>query len=183
MSMLCLFFFFQHLIVYYILPNMPVVTIGLQLAEFAIIFYLIRLMIHSAQVKYLLNMVLVSFLSVIITIYTIKDVQTYSSPVYLIQALLITLLAIVALLGLINNNELILATEPAFWIACGLIAYGGMSIFVEGLAGFSSNVSPQTKLEKQVVLAAAAIFRLILFTVAARQGRDPITSSREYPPQ
>jgi hypothetical protein len=120
MSLLCLFFFFRHLTVYYVLPNTPLITIGLQLVEFTIVFYLIRLMIQSAQIKYLLNMVLVSFLSVIITIYTIKDVQTYSSAIYSIQSIIIALLAIVALLEMINNSQLILAIEPAFWIACGL---------------------------------------------------------------
>ena len=82
------------------------------------------------------------------------------------------MLAIITILQLIKNSQLILATEPAFWVASGLLAYAGMSIFVEVLAGFSSSVSQQTSLEKELVLSAAAVFRLVLFAVAAKQGRE-----------
>lgn len=172
LNLLCLFFFFQQLINVLVQPGTPFVQTGLQLAAFTIVFYLIKLMITSSRLQQLLNMLLVSLLSITITVYATKGSAAFTEIIYVVQAAIVALLAFVVILQLINNRQIVLANDPAFWIAGGLLCYAGMSIFIEALTGFSAPVSQEIQLEKDLVLSAAAVLRLILFCVAAKLGRD-----------
>src|SRR5689334_13059856 len=71
---LCLIVCLQYLTLYFIQPGVPALQTTFRLTAFTLAFYLFKLMMTSAQVKDLMKMALVSFLSVIITIYVLKGV-------------------------------------------------------------------------------------------------------------
>jgi hypothetical protein len=167
LRVLCLLVILQYLTLYFIQTDSPVLQTGFKLAEFTLSFYLFKLMMTSSQGKDIMNMFLVSFLSVVITIYSLKGIMAFPQTMIIIQAAILTLLAFILMFQLINNRHIVLIYEPAFWIAGGLLCYFGMVIFMEAIAGNQSNLSQQIQQEKDVIITVANMLRMIIFAVAA----------------
>ena len=121
----------------------------------------------SSQGKDIMNMFLVSFLSVVITIYSLKGIMAFPRTMIIIQAAVLTLLAFIVLFQLISNRHIVLVNEPAFWIAGGLLCYFGMVVFIEAIAGNQSDLPQQIQQEKDLIITFADMLRMIIFTVAA----------------
>jgi hypothetical protein len=164
---LCLFVFLQYLTLYFIQPGVPELRTAFRLAEFTLAFYLFKLMMSSDQVKDLMKMLLVSFLSVIITIYAIKGVTAYAGIITIVQSALLAILAIVSLYQLISNRQIMMANEPGFWIAGGLLCYNGMVVFMEAIAGNQLGLSLQIQQDKDLIITVADMLRMVFFIVAA----------------
>jgi hypothetical protein len=167
LKVLCLFVICQYLALFFIRPSLPTLPIAFKLVEFTLVYYLFNLLMTATQGKDIMKMVLVSFLSVTITIYALKGLTAYTDVLTIIQAGLLTMLAIVILLQLINNRHIVLASEPAFWIAGGLLCYNGMVVLMEALAGSRSNLSQQIQEEKSIIITLADMMRMVFFIVAA----------------
>jgi hypothetical protein len=167
LKVLCLFVICRYLALFFIQPGLPALQIAFKLVEFTLVYYLFHLLMTASQGKDIMKMVLVSFLSVTITIYALKGLTAYTDVLTIIQAGILTLLAIVILLQLINNRHIVLASEPAFWIAGGLLCYNGMVVLMEAIAGSHSNLSQQIQQEKSIIITLADMLRMIFFIVAA----------------
>ena len=165
LTVFCLFNFLQHLSLTFIQPGSVLLQTGFGLAQFTLSFYLFKLLMVPARGKEIMNMFLASFLSVVITIYVLKGITTWGSILGLVQAVILVIIALIILIQLINNRQIVLINEQGFWIAGGLLAFYGMVVFMESIAGFDSNVSQQIQNEKDLVLLLADIFRLTLFSV------------------
>lgn len=167
LKVLCLFVICQYLARFFIQPSLPSLPIVFKLVEFTLVYYLFNLLMTATQGKDILNMVLVSFLSVTITIYALKGLTAYTDVLTIIQSGILTVLAIVILLQLIKNRHIVLASEPAFWIAGGLLCYNGMVVLMEAIAGSHSNLSQQIEQEKSIIITLADMLRMVFFIVAA----------------
>jgi hypothetical protein len=167
LKVLCLFVICQYLGLFFIQPSLPTLPIAFKLVEFTLVYYLFNLLMTSAQGKDIMKMVIVSFLSVTITIYALKGLTAYTDVLTIIQAGILTVLAIVILLQLINNRYIVMASEPAFWIAGGLLCYNGMVVLMESIAGSHSNLSQQIQQEKSIIITLADMLRMVFFIVAA----------------
>ncbi|WP_205514237.1 hypothetical protein [Longitalea arenae] len=167
LSVLCLSVFLHYLSFYFIQPRNVALQTGFALAAFTLSFYLFRLMMRSSAAKDIMNMLLVSFLSVVITIYALKGIPAYTSTLTIVQAALLTVLALAVLFQLISDRQIALVDEPAFWIAGGLLSYYGMVLFMEAIAGNRSTGSQQVQLEKDLIITVADILRMVFFIVAA----------------
>lgn len=93
--------------------------------------------------------------------------MAYAATIAILEAALLTALALAALFYLINNRHIVLMNEPAFWMAGALLCYYGMVVFMEAVAGYESNLSQQIQPEKDLVITVADILRMVLFIVAA----------------
>jgi hypothetical protein len=164
---LCLFVFLQYLTLHFIQPGVPALKTAFRLADFTLAFYLFKLMMTSAQVKDLMKMLLVSFLSVIITIYVLKGVTAYAGIITIIQSTLLTILAMVTLYQLISERQIMMANEPGFWIAGGLFCYNGMVVFMEAITSNQISLSLQIQQEKDLIIIVADMLRMVFFIVAA----------------
>jgi hypothetical protein len=167
LKVLCLFVICQYLALFFIQPGLPHLSIVFKLVEFTLVYYLFNLLMTSGQGKDIMKMVLVSFLSVTITIYALKGLTAYTDVLTIIQAGILTVLAIVILLQLINNRHIVLASEPAFWIAGGLLCYNGMVVLMEAIAGSNADLSQQIQQEKSIIITLADLLRMVFFIVAA----------------
>ena len=167
LRILCLFVILQYLTLYFIQAGSPAVQTGFKLAEFTLAFYLFKLMMTSSQGKDIMNMFLVSFLSVVITIYSLKSILAFPGVMPIVQAAILTLLAFILLFQLISNRHIVLVNEPAFWIAGGQLCYFGMVVFMEAIAGSQSDLSQQIQHEKDLIITVADMMRMIIFAVAA----------------
>jgi|GEM_PF-746010 len=167
LKVLCLFVICRYLAFFFLQPSLPSLPIAFKLVEFTLVYYLFYLLMTTAQGKDILKMVLVSFLSVTITIYALKGLSAYTDVLIIIQSGILTVLAIVILLQLINNRHIVLASEPAFWIAGGLLCYNGMVVLMEAMAGSHANLSQQIQQEKSIIITLADMLRMAFFIVAA----------------
>jgi hypothetical protein len=167
LRILCLFVFLQYLTVIFIQPGLAVLQTGFALAAFTVSFYLFRSMITSSSGKDIMNMLLISFLSVVITIYALKGVTAYAGILTIIQAAILTILALLVLFQIISNRQITLVDEPGFWMAGGLLSYYGMVVFMEAIAGNRSNLSQQIQQQKDLIITVADILRMVFFIVAA----------------
>ncbi|THU31975.1 hypothetical protein FAM09_27715 [Niastella caeni] len=175
LRILCLFVFLQYLTLYFIQPGSPALYTSCKLVEFTLVFYLFKLMIPSGQGKDIMNMFLVSFLSVVITIYSLKGIMAFPGIMTVVQAAILTLLAFVVLFQVISNRHIVLINEPAFWVAGGLLCYFGMVVFMEAIAGYQSGLSQQIQQQKSIIIMFADIMRMIIFVVAVSvAGKQPI---------
>jgi hypothetical protein len=181
LRVVCIFVFFHHLVLNIpglVTPTGPFspadssfIKAGFQLGEFTLLLYLFKRMITQKRVREFLNIFLVAFLSVVITIYFLKGVEVYAFTVWLIQCAILVVLAVVIFVQLVADNEIILFREPLFWIAGGILCYSGMILFMEYVTRFQRNLPGMIQQEKELVLAVAGIVRLLLFNVAALSGK------------
>jgi hypothetical protein len=163
---LCFFVFLQHLTLTFIQPGSVIIQTGFKLAAFVLVFYLLKLIMISNRGKDIMNMFLVSFLSIVVTIYSIEGIMAFSGVINVLQAGILILLAFIALFQLIGNRQIELVNEPAFWIAGGLVCNYGMVLFMEVLA-YDSGLPQQIQHEKSLVLLIADAVRFVFFSVAA----------------
>jgi hypothetical protein len=170
LKLLCLFVILQYSFLYFIDPGAPALQMGFRLAEFTIVYYLFRLMMTAPRGKEIMNMILVSFLSVIITIYALKGFTAYSTVLTIIQSGIVTVLSFVILSQLINNRQIVLVNEPAFWITGGILCFNGMVVLMEAIAGNHSDLSQQIQQDKDIIITAADMLRMVLFCIAASVG-------------
>jgi hypothetical protein len=179
----CFFAFLQYLTLYFLQPGLPALQTGFRLAEFTLVFYLFKLMMTSNQTKDLMNMVLVSFLSIVITIFSLKGITAFAGIITIIEASLLTVLAFVVLFQLISNKQIAMPNEPGFWIAGGMLCFFGMVVFMEAIAGNQTQLSQQIQQEKGFIVMVADILRMVFFIVAASiAGKNTNGNNDQAPP-
>lgn len=66
-----------------------------------------------------MKILLVSFVSVVITIYSVRGISVYLGNIEIVQGLLLILLTIIALFQLIRSLDIFIFLSPMFWIAGG----------------------------------------------------------------
>lgn len=166
---LCLLSFLQHLMIYIpkLVPlNNTSINSIFSLGEFALLLYLFKMNIEPAWLREIIHIVLISFLSVAITTYSLRGTETYSFPLAMTAAFILLLVAVIALLQLIRDKQLFIFQSPMFWIAGGNICYFSMFI----LTGFVGTLALQQ--EKQILLYVINSIRFIFFIVAAYTARQ-----------
>jgi hypothetical protein len=166
LKMLCLFIFLQHLISGFIAPNTPVIQPIAHLVEFLLSFYLIKWMLANKQARDIMNMAMVSFLSVVVTVYAIKGIINYYGVIRAVEGLLLFVSVFIVLLQLIGNRQIVMINEAVFWIAGGILCNAGMAVFMEAITACDTGVSQQIQEEKKMVLLATEVIRFAFFTTA-----------------
>ncbi|HEY1201238.1 MAG TPA: hypothetical protein VGE79_09670, partial [Niastella sp.] len=68
---------------------------------------------------------------------------------------------------LISNRQIMIANEPGFWIAGGLLCYNGMVVLMEAVAGNPTGLPLQIQQEKEMIITIADMLRMAFFIVAA----------------
>lgn len=167
LKILCLFVFLQHLVTTFLLPGTPFIQTVTRLTEFGLVLYLLKLTMTNKQAREVMNLFMVSFLSVIITIYSLKGITAFPKTIALLESFILVALAIVALAQQIGDRQIVLLNEPVFWIAGSIICYYGMTVFMEILTASSSGLTQQNQEEKIMVLVATDLIRFIFLAIAA----------------
>ena len=183
LRVICLIAFFRQLVQY--IPGLlqkdaSFAGTAFELGEFILFYYLFKLSITQKRVRDVMNILLVSFISIVITIYILKGLESFPVSIALVQSGILILLAVISLLQMIGDKTLILFREPLFWIAGGVLCYSGMFLFMETLLNYYPYLTANVQQEKAMVLSATDIFRFLFFIVAAMvaKSREPIAGSR-----
>jgi hypothetical protein len=145
---------------------LPFISAIFRLAELSLLYYLLVQAAMPKRLREIMTMLLVSFVSVIITIYAFRGANAFPTTVTAIESAILLGLSLVALLKLISNSGIVLFREPVFWIAGGVICYFGTYLFIEIITRVRTGMSQDLQ-EKLIVFWLAGISRFIFFTIAA----------------
>jgi hypothetical protein len=145
---------------------LPFISAIFRLAELSLLYYLFVQAALPKRLREIMTLLLVSFVSVIITVYAFRGADAFPTTVTAIESSVLIILALVALLRLIGNRGIVLFREPLFWIAGGVICYFGTYLFIETITRVRIGLSQDIN-EKLVVFWIAGISRFIFFAIAA----------------
>jgi hypothetical protein len=145
---------------------LPFISAIFRLAELSLLYYLFVQAALPKRLREIMTLLLVSFVSVIITVYAFRGADAFPTTVTAIESSVLIILALIALLRFIGNSGIILFREPLFWIAGGVICYFGTYLFIEVITRVRIGLSQDIN-EKLVVFWIAGISRFIFFAIAA----------------
>jgi hypothetical protein len=165
----CIIIFIQNLAIS--IPDLtalylPFISAIFRLAELSLLYYLFVQAALPKRLREILTMLLVSFVSVVITVYAFRGANAFPTTVTAIESSILIALALLALLRLIRNSGIVLFREPLFWIAGGVICYFGTFLFIEVITRVRSGLSQNIE-EKLMVFWIAGIGRFLFFAIAA----------------
>jgi hypothetical protein len=169
LRIVCFLVFVQNLAI--IVPSLnavylPFISAIFRLAELSLLYYLFVQAALPKRLREIMTMLLVSFVSVIVTVYAFRGADAFPTTVSAIESSILVGLALVALLKLISNSGIVLFREPLFWIAGGVICYFGTFLFIEVLTRIRTGLA-QNLDEKLTVFWLAGICRFLFFAIAA----------------
>jgi len=140
--------------------------------EFVLLVLIFRSAFQQSVFKEWINYLLVAFLSVVITLHATKTNTDYLLPIALTEASLLVLFSVLTLLILIRNQFMFIFHSSLFWIAGGTLFYMSMILAAEAVARNGWFVDYKES-EKQLLLAAFGIMRLIFYLIAALIRQSP----------
>ncbi|MFT3825260.1 MAG: hypothetical protein QM731_15160 [Chitinophagaceae bacterium] len=166
---LCIYSFCTSLI-----PFLPViqhfssaVTPLTALIEFTLQYYLLRQLITQGKSKDLLQLLLVAFVSIVLTLYWQQGTSVYHRQINVIESGVLIFLSLAGLIQLTFQRQIVIFRSPLFWIACGTLIFYGNRLLIEYLAGISP-VSPEVEQQKLLLGTVSNAFRMLTFIVATR---------------
>jgi hypothetical protein len=175
---LCLVSFIQNLFLYipqFVQLDGLFIRASFHLFNYIILLLLLQLVIEGKWLREALKLLLVSFVSVVITIYTTIGVSTYLGNIEIAQALLMIFLNFIALLQLIRRHDIFIFLSPMFWIAGGTFFYYSMFLLTQSLPEYKPVLSAESQQKKVLLLVIILIqfsFYTIAATVAANKNKD-----------
>lgn len=145
---------------------LPFISAIFRLAELSLLYFLLVQAALPKRLRDIMVMLLVSFVSVVITIYAFRGANAYPTVITAIESSALILLSLISLMKLISNRHIVLFQQPLFWIAGGVICYFGTFLFIEGLTRVRTGLSQNVE-EKLIVFWIAGISRFLFFSLAA----------------
>jgi hypothetical protein len=180
---LCLVSFIQNLILYvprFVQLDVLFIRASFHLFTYTILLLLLQLVIEGKWLREGLKLLLVSFVSVVITIYIIGGISTYLGNIEIAQALLMIALNFIALLQLIRRHDIFIFLSPMFWIAGGTFFYYSMFLLTQSLPDYNTILPAESQQKKVLILVIIVIqfvFYIIAATVAANKRGDEKTTT------
>jgi hypothetical protein len=165
----CLIIFIQNLAIS--IPDLtalylPFISAIFRLAELSLLYYLFVQAALPKRLREIMLLLLVSFVSVVITVYAFRGANAFPTTVTAIESSILLALALISLLRFIRNSGIVLFREPLFWIAGGVICYFGTFLFIEVITRVRQGMSQNVE-EKLMVFWIAGIGRFLFFAIAA----------------
>ena len=134
--------------------------------EFVLLVLIFRSSFQQSLFKEWINYLLVGFLSVVGTLHATHNDAAYLLPIAMTEASLLVLFSLLTLLILIRNQFIFIFHSTLFWIAGGTLFYMSMILAAEAVVR-NAWFKDYTERDKQLLLAAFGIVRLIFYLIAA----------------
>ncbi len=167
---LCLVSFIQNLILYiprFVPLDILFIKASFELMNYIILLVLINLVIEGRWWKEAIKILLVSFVSVVITIYCTRGIGIYLANIEIAQALVMILLNFVVLLQLIRRHDIFIFQSPMFWVAGGTFFYYSMFLLTHALPEYKAVLQVVPQQQKKALLLIIIIVQFIFYVVAA----------------
>lgn len=167
---LCLVSFIGHLLLYvprFVPIDIEFITASFELFNYIILLVLFHLVIDGRWLKELLKIMLISFVSVVITIYSIRGIAPYHPNIEVVQSLIIIFLALVALFQLIKSHDVFIFLSPMFWVASGTFFYYSMFLLTQSIPDYKQAVAGTPEHQKRILLLVIVLVQFIFYIIAA----------------
>ena len=165
----CMVSFIQNVILYVpglVTINQDFIKIVFALAQFVLLLLIIRVTMDSKFIREGIKIILVSFVTVVITLFTLNRVQAYGLSIEIGECIILVCLSLLALFHIIKNQDIYIFYSPLFWIAGGTFFYYTMYLLTQSLP--EKNTLPSTPNEQKQMLLLIIIFvQFIFYTIAA----------------
>lgn len=170
----CLVSFMQNVILY--IPkvasvDMLFIRATFQLLQFVILLILLEMVITGKWLQEGIKVLLISFVSVVITIYCLQGIQQYMRIIELMQAILLISTTLVTLSQLIKSHDIHIFLSPLFWIACGTLFYYSMFFITQSIPEYTTVLHGEPQQQKKVLLLIILLIQFIFYIVAATIAR------------
>lgn len=136
------------------------------LIEFILLFRIFRLPL-TGKSRNILTFLLVAFLSVCLTFYSLKGWNSNNELFRLTQYSLLSLIIFASLIALVRSTNLYILQSPLFWIAVGTLFYYVLYVLLEGVSNRRLPLSREINMEKLLFLEIASLIRYALYTLAS----------------
>ena len=179
----CLLSFIQNLILYipgFIPINSLFIRATFQLSHFVILLLLLRMIVKGRWLREGLKVLLVSFFSVVITVYGLRGVGPYFRTIEMLQAFFLIGITLVALFQLIRKQDLFIFNSPMFWIVAGTFFYYSMFLLTQSLPEYNPVIAGIPYQQKRVLLLIIILIQYLFYTIAAAVSRDKIIEKQIY---
>ena len=166
--------FIQNLILYmpaFVPLDFLFIRASFQLINFIILILLLKLVVKGKWLQDGMKMLLVSFVSIVLTIYCIEGVHVYLGNIEIVQALLLIAITLIALLQLIRSQDIFIFLSPMFWIAGGTFFYYSMFLLTQSIPEYSVISGPPQQ-QKKVLLLIIILIQFIFYIIAAAVAGD-----------
>lgn len=176
---LCLVSFIGHLILYipkFVSIDTTFISASFGLVNYIILFLLLQLVIGGRFLKEFLKMMLISFISVVVTIYSTAGIPAHYASIQFVQSLIMIPLTVIALFQLIKRHDVFIFLSPMFWVASGTFFFYSMFLLTQSIPDYKGVIPNTPEHEKKVLLLVIVfiqfIFYIIAAVVAARGGKQ-----------
>ena len=167
---LCLVSFIQNLILYIprLIPlDILFIKAIFELMNYIILLVLLHLVIEGKSLREGIKILLVSFVSVVITIYSTQGIAAYLSNIEIAQALLMILFNFIVLLQLIRRHDIFIFQSPMFWIAAGTFFYYSMFLLTQALPDYKAVLQFVPQQQKKILLLIMIVVQFAFYIIAA----------------
>ena len=167
---LCMVSFIQNLILYiprFVQLDLYFITASFQLIDYVIVLILLRRVMEGRWLREGTKILLVSFVSIVITIYSTRGVQAYFANIEVVQALMMILLNFIVLLQLIRRHDIFIFVCPMFWIAGGTFFYYIMFLLTQSLPEYNATLQGIPLQQKKILLLVIILMQFIVYIIAA----------------
>ena len=167
---LCLVSFIQNLILF--IPGVvPLDTLFIkacfQLIHYIIILLLLRMVITGNWLREGMKILLIGFVSIVVTIYCLKGISFYDGNIAIVQSLLLIMLSLLALFQLIKTQDVFIFLSPKFWIVGGTFFYYCMFLLTQSIPEYNVSLSGTPNQQKKVLLMIIILIQFIFYIIAA----------------
>ena len=175
LMVLCLVSFIQNLILY--IPGFVPLDIlfirgSFQLINYILLMMMMKLIVKGRLVREAMKILLVSFVSIVITIYCIKGTTTNLWNIEMIQALVLIVITLVALFQLIRSQDIFIFLSPLFWITAGTFFYYSMLLLTESIPDYKHVPVDTPFQQKKALLMVMILIQFIFYSIAAAVAGD-----------
>ena len=170
----CLVSVIQNLILY--IPKTASVDVFFvravfQLAHFIILMILLEMVVQGRWFKEGIKILLVSFVSVVITIYIFEGISRYLPAIEVFQSLMLILITLTAVLQLIRSHDIHIFLSPMFWVTGGTFFYYSMFFLTQSIPDYILIIRGEPQ-QKKLLLLIITLVQFAFYTVAAKVAGD-----------
>jgi hypothetical protein len=169
LMVLCLVSFIQNLILYvpkFVSIDILFIRATFHLAQFIILLILLEMVVSGKWLQEGIKILLVSFVSVVITVYSLKGIQHSIKIIELMQALFLILITVIALLQLIRSQDIHIFHSPMFWVAVGTFFHYSIFLITQSVPEYKAVLHGEPE-QRKILLLIIILVQFIFYTIAA----------------
>lgn len=169
LMILCLLNFVKNFLLF--APPLNTASLTVIKSIFALLEFVILIQIFSQvlpeKIKMIANILLVAFLSVVITSYLLEGANQRFYALEILKNSIIIFSGILCLARIVESSDLNILNEPLFWISTGSLFYFSISILMHAFSWYYAQMPSESLMQKEILMGIGGLAKYFLYTLAA----------------